>query len=130
MSIYHKLASFGDILICLFFLICALIRVKCNFVEFYDDYAIQRRGVFWKKSRKTIFPQVSRVSVRRHFFNYGDIYIDSVGPQVWDIDQKGYAKPEKIRAYLVDHMINPSAVENISNNPYIAALGVSQDSIF
>ena len=114
--------------ICIFLLSCTLVRIKCQYIEFYDDYVIQRRGVFWKRSRKTIFPQASRVSVRKHFFNYGNVYIDVVGP--WDVDMTGLARPEDVREYLVDHMINPSAVDGISNNPYIAALGVAQDSIF
>ncbi len=115
-------------LICLITLICAFICIRFQYVEFYDSYVIQKRGVFYKQSRKTIFPQASRVSVRKHLFNYGDVEIDVVGP--WDVDLTGIARPEDVREYLIDHMISPSSVDGLSSNPYIAALGVSADTIF
>ena len=115
-------------LICLITLICAFICIRYQYVEFYDSYVIQKRGVFYRQSRKSIFPQASRVSVRKHLFNYGDVYIDVVGP--WDVDLTGIARPEDVREYLVDHMISPSSVDGLSSNPYIAALGVSPDTIF
>ena len=117
-------------LLCLILYVCALIRIKCHYVEFYDTYVIQRRGVFWKRSKKCVFPHTTRVSVRRHFFNYGDIQVDVIGPCAWDVDLTGYARPDDVRDYLVDHMIDPATVESISSNPYIAALGVCPDNIF
>jgi len=104
------------------------IIIRCQRIEFYDTYVIEKRGVIFKRSKKSIFPQITRVSTKKHFFNYGNILIDVVGP--WDIDFTGIARPEDVRAYLVDHMVNAAAVEGIGNNPYIAVLGTTPDNIF
>ena len=94
-----------------------------QYVEFYDDYVVQKTGVFFKTSKKTAFPEVTGVRTYKNILGYGNVYIDAVGP--WDVEGdllKKIARPEDLREYLVDHMINSAAVENISNNPYLAAL--------
>ena len=108
----------------LFFLIAmiwTLIIIRCNYVEFYDSYVIQKKGVIFRESKKTIFPQITSVKTTRTFFGYGDVIIDVVGP--WDVDLTKIKRPEDVREYLVDHMVNSVAVENLGNNPYIAVLG-------
>lgn len=115
-------------LIYIIVLIWTFVIIKSNYIEFYDDYVIQNSGVFFRRSRKSIFPQITRVSTRKHFLNYGDILIDVVGP--WDIDFVGIARPEELRSYLLDHMVNSAAVENISSNPYLAVLATTPDTLF
>ena len=107
----------------LFFLIAmiwTLIIIRCNYIEFYDSYVIEKRGVIFRHSKKTIFPQITSVTTRRNILGYGDVMIDVVGP--WDVELTKLKRPEDVREYLVDHMVNSVAVENIGNNPYIAAM--------
>ena len=111
----------GWTLIFLIAMIWTLIIIRCNYIEFYDSYVIQKKGVIFRESKKTIFPQITAVKTSRNFFGYGDVIIDVVGP--WDVDLTKIKRPEDVREYLVDHMVNSVAVENLGNNPYIAALG-------
>ena len=101
-------------------MIWTLVIIRCDYVEFYDSYAIHKKGVIFRTSVKHIFPQVVKVKTRRTFLGFGDVIIDAVGP--WDIDLTSIKRPEDVREYLVDHMVNSVAVENIGNNPYLAVL--------
>lgn len=110
-------------LIYLLAMIWTLIVIRCQYIEFYDSYVIQRKGVIFRKSKKSIFPQVLAVTTHRNILGYGSVEIDVVGP--WDVELTLLKRPEDVREYLIDYMVNSVAVENISNNPYIAALGSS-----
>lgn len=96
-----------------------MIILHNKYIEFYDTYAIERSGVFVKHTKKTVFPEVTAVTTQKNILGYGDVYIDVVGP--WDIRFDDMRRPDDLRDYLVYHMLNNAAVENISNNPYIAA---------
>ena len=96
-----------------------IIILKHKYIEFYDTCVIERWGVFNKRTKKTIFPEVTAVTTQKNILGYGDVYIDVVGP--WDITFDDMARPDDLREYLVYHMLNSAAIENISNNPYIAA---------
>ena len=107
---------------CLFPILISLVKIiilKHKFIEFYDTYVIERTGVFFKHTKKTVFPEVTAVTTYKNILGYGDVYIDVVGP--WDVTFDRMARPDDLRDYLVYHMLNNAAVENISNNPYIAA---------
>ena len=99
--------------------IVKIIILKHKYIEFYDTFVIERTGVFVKHTKKTVFPEVTAVTTKKNILGYGDVYIDVVGP--WDITFDKMARPDDLRDYLVYHMLNSAAVENISNNPYIAA---------
>ena len=96
-----------------------IIILTHKYIEFYDTYVIERSGVFVKHTKKTVFPEVTAVTTQKNILGYGDVYIDVVGP--WDISFDDIRRPDDLRDYLVYHMLNNAAVENISNNPYIAA---------
>ena len=96
-----------------------IIIVRHKYVEFYDSYVVEKSGVFFKKIKKSVFPEVTAVHTNKNILGYGDVHIDVVGP--WDIDLKDMSRPDDIREYLVNHMLNTAAIESLSNNPYIAA---------
>ena len=96
-----------------------IIVLRHQYIEFYDTFVVEKSGVFFKKSKKTIFPEVTGVNTYKNIFGYGNVHIEVVGP--WDIDYEDVARPDDLRSYLVNHMLNTAAIENISNNPYIAA---------
>ncbi len=101
-------------------IICHIVILRCHTIEFFDGYVIEKWGVFIRNSKKTVFPRITGVSTRRNILGYGNIYIDVVGP-AWDINFKKMARPNKLRNFLSYYMLTNSALENISNNPYIAA---------
>ncbi len=108
---------------------CVIVVIRCQYVEFYDDYVVRKTGVFIKRSRRTIFPQLTSVSSQKHVLNWGEVIIDVVGP--WDVDLTDIARPGALRDYLLDHMVNSAAVENIGSNPYLATLAPSiRDDIY
>ena len=96
-----------------------VIILRHKYIEFYDNCVIERWGVFNKHTKKTVFPEVTAVTTQKNILGYGDVFIDVVGP--WDVKFDDMSKPDDLRDYLVYHMLNDAAVENISNNPYIAA---------
>ncbi len=96
-----------------------IVILRHQYIEFYDTFVVEKSGVFFKHSKKTIFPEVTAVNTYKNILGYGNVHVDVVGP--WDIDYEDLARPDDLRAYLVHHMLNTAAVENISNNPYIAA---------
>ena len=107
---------------CVFPIMILVVKItilKCKYIEFYDNCVIERWGVFNKHTKKTVFPEVTAVTTQKNILGYGDVYIDVVGP--WDVTFDDMAKPDDLRDFLVYHMLNSAAVENISNNPYIAA---------
>jgi hypothetical protein len=108
-------------LVPLIFWLTNVIILTHDYFEFYDTYVIERYGVFVKRTKKTVFPEITTLWTKKKFLlGYGDVHIDVVGP--WDIDfLLDIRRPDDLRDYLEYHMINNAAVENISNNPYIAA---------
>ena len=108
-------------LVPLIFWLTNIIILTHDYFEFYDTYVIERYGVFVKRTKKTVFPEITTLWTKKKFLlGYGDVHIDVVGP--WDIDfLLDIRRPDDLRDYLEYHMINNAAVENISNNPYIAA---------
>lgn len=98
-----------------------LLRIKHHYFEFYDSYVIEKWGILTKHSKKTIFPKIVSVSTNKHLLNYGNVIVDVVGP-IGDLNNLiNISSPNVLRDFLQYHMLNEAAVENISNNPYIAA---------
>ena len=97
-------------------LICKIIVVRHQYVEFYDGYYIMRKGVFHKFEYKNIFPKVVRCHVDRTFegrlFSYGDVYVDSIG-QKWDFTLEAFAKPLRIKKYIDSQFMTPQEVRSL-----------------
>ena len=93
--------------------------------NFYNNYVIESRGVFNKRSSKTIFPRITSVQIRSTFagliFRYGSVNICVAGPQNWDVFVTNVARPKKLRDFLNYYMLTDQTVEDIARNPYIAA---------
>ena len=98
-----------------------VIRIKHHYFEFYDSYVVEKWGVFVKTSHKTIFPRIIEVKTTKRLLNYGNVEVNVVGPR-GDLDNlTNIARPKVLCDFLEYHMLGEAAVENISNNPYIAA---------
>ena len=93
-------------------LICRVIILKNQYIEFYDSYVIKKRGVFNKTEEKCMFPKVMSCDVYRSFwgriFNFGDIKIDAIGK--WDVDLTGIKRPLFVRKYLENHFISAKEI--------------------
>ena len=100
--------------VCTFFLIVPLImiivdvvKLRHQYVEFYDSFVIKKYGVFNKREEKCMFPKILSCDVYRPFwgrvFNYGNIKIDAIGK--WDVDLTYIKRPLYVRKYLENHFI-------------------------
>ena len=115
-----RIASIALLAFTLLVLLCKLIVLRHKYIEFYDSYVIEKWGVFNKHSKKTIFPKIVSVSTNKNILGYGNVLIDVVGPS-WDVSFDAIVRPNELRDFLEYHMLSEAAIENISNNPYIAA---------
>lgn len=85
-----------------------VIKLRTQYVEFYGNYVIKKRGIFSKTEEKCMFPKVLSCNVHRTFwgriFNYGNVSVDAIGK--WDVDLTGVKRPLYIRKYLENHFIS------------------------
>lgn len=86
----------------LIILICNIVMLKKDIIEFYDGKIIHRKGVLNKSETTTVFMGVYAVNVEQSFFgrmfNYGDVRVDAVGK--WDVDCSAVKNPKGLKAYL------------------------------
>ena len=79
-----------------------ILFIKCEYIAFYDDEIVTKRGVFKKKVKTSPFLGVLSVSVDQtfwgRFFKYGNVVVDTFGR--WDVALVKIAKPEKLKRYL------------------------------
>lgn len=115
--------TIGRILFCwliipVFFIIADIIKLKCDYVEFYDNYVIVKKGVFVKSETKTIFPKVTGVNTRVNFLGFGDVVVDVIGK--WDVRLVGVTKPNELRAFLEKRMVSGDVVGAMGANVFTA----------
>jgi hypothetical protein len=115
-----RIAGIALLALTVLIITCKLIVLKHKYIEFYDSYVVEKWGVFNKHSKKTVFPKIVSVSTNKNILGYGNVNIDVVGPS-WDVKFEAIARPNELRDFLRYHMLSEAAIENISNNPYIAA---------
>ena len=93
-------------------IIVDVIKLRSQYVEFYDSFVIKKRGVFNKTEERCMFPKVMSCHVYRSFwgrvFNYGDIKVDAIGK--WDVDLIGIKRPLFVRKYLENHFISAKEI--------------------
>ncbi|MBO7187890.1 MAG: PH domain-containing protein [Clostridia bacterium] len=86
--------------------ICKIIVLKCDKVEFYDDKVVQKSGVFARHERQSVFIGIRQVEIHQSFFQrilkYGTVTVDVIGH--WDIDLTKIKFPKRLRSYLAYHM--------------------------
>lgn len=93
-------------------IIVDVVKLKSQYVEFYDSFVIKKRGVFNKTEEKCMLPKVLSCHVYRSFwgrvFNFGHIKIDAIGK--WDVDLTGIKRPLQVRRYLENHFISAKEI--------------------
>ncbi len=109
----------GSILIIpLIIMIVDIVKQKNKIIEFYDDYIIQKSGIFSKSEKQSAFTGVVGVSVQQSWgermLNYGDVQVDVFGK--WDIDTKGISNPNGLKRYLEGHFVKKGQMNNIMTN--------------
>lgn len=102
-------------------IIADIIKLKCQDVEFYDSYVIQKSGVFNKTEKKTIFPKITGVNCTVNFFGFGDVNVDVIGK--WDVSLTAVSKPRELRSFLESRMVDSSAVDAIGSSTIGTLLG-------
>ena len=100
------------LIIPLIMIIVDVVKLKHQYVEFYDSFVIKKKGVFNKTEERCMFPKVLSCHVYRSFwgrvFNYGDIRVDAIGK--WDVDLIGIKRPLYVRKYLENHFISAKEI--------------------
>ena len=100
------------LIIPLIMIIVDVVKLKHQYVEFYDSFVIKKKGVFNKTEERCMFPKVFSCHVYRSFwgrvFNYGDIRVDAIGK--WDVDLIGIKRPLYVRKYLENHFISAKEI--------------------
>ena len=120
----------GRILLCIilcmfiipiFIAIRYIVKAATYRLEFYSDKIIVRSGLIATKEKRIVLTPVMGVrinySLLGRLFNYGDIFIDTVGR--WDIDTSGIKRPDKLRDYL-ETLINRQASSGFAPTHIIA----------
>ena len=96
----------------LIMIIVDVVKLRSQYVEFYDSFVIKKRGVFNKTEERCMFPKILSCNVYRSFwgrvFRYGDIKIDAIGK--WDVDLTGIKRPVLVRKYLENHFISAKEI--------------------
>ena len=91
-------------------LFCQVIKAKSEKVEFYDDYIVEKKGVFRKVSQTYVNPGIVTVSTEQSFRgrlgNFGNIKMNVIGKPL-NVDLTYIKRPKKLKAYLDTKLIDP-----------------------
>ena len=87
-----------------------IIKAKSEKVEFYDDYIVEKKGVFRKVSQTYVNPGIVTVSTEQSFRgrlgNFGNIKMNVIGKPL-NVDLTYIKCPKKLKAYLDTKLIDP-----------------------
>lgn len=87
-----------------------IIKAKSEKVEFYDDYIVEKKGVFRKESKTYVNPGVVTVSTEQSFLgrlgNFGNVKMNVIGKPL-NVDLTYIKRPKKLKAYLDTKLIDP-----------------------
>ena len=87
-----------------------MIKAKSEKVEFYDDYIVEKKGVFRKVSKTYVNPGIVTVSTEQSFCgrlgNFGNIKMNVLGKPL-NVDLTYIKRPKKVKAYLDTKLIDP-----------------------
>lgn len=101
----------------LIIIICKIVVLKFQQVEFYDQRVIKKSGVFSKKERQFVFTSVVSVSVDQSFwgriFNYGDVRVDLIGKGI--ITANGISRPNELKAFVEQYISNENLQQIVTN---------------
>lgn len=91
------------LIIPLIIMIAKIIILKHETIEFYDGYAIHKKGVLSKSEKRFALAGVAGVSISQSVWqrmcNYGNVYIDIMGRN-WDVSTSGIKDPAALKNYL------------------------------
>ena len=94
----------------IFFMIPQIIKAKSEKVEFYDDYIVEKKGVFRKVSQTYVNPGIVTVSTEQSFcgrlVNFGNVKMSVIGKPL-NVDLTYIKRPKKLKAYLDTKLIDP-----------------------
>lgn len=101
------------LIIPLIVMICQIICIKHERIEFYDDYIVVKKGVFSKSTKTYVIPGIITVSTERSFGarlgGYGNVKMQVLGKSL-DVDLNNVKKPKKLKAYLDTKLIDPKRI--------------------
>ena len=91
-------------------LIAQIMKAWSQKVEFYDDYAVEKKGVFRKETNTYVVPGIFTVSTEQSFRgrlgNFGNVKVGVVGKPL-GVDLTYVKRPKKLKAYLDTKIMDP-----------------------
>jgi hypothetical protein len=91
-------------------LFAQMIKAKSHKVEFYDDYAVEKKGVFRKETNTYVVPGIYTVTTEQSFCgrlgNFGNVKVGVIGKPL-DVDLTYVKRPKKLKAYLDTKIMDP-----------------------
>ena len=92
------------------------IKAKSEKVEFYDDYIVEKKGVFRKETNTYVLPGVYSVATEQSFRgrlgNFGKVKVGVVGKPL-PVDLSYVKRPKKLKAYLDTKIMDPKKLRII-----------------
>ena len=105
------------LIIPLIVMICHIIILKNERIEFYHNQIVVKSGVLSKKQRKSAFMGVLSVSVEQslggRLFKYGNVMVDVPGK--WDVNTRGVCDPQGLANYLETRIVSSANTTTIIN---------------
>jgi len=106
------------LIIPLIVMICHIVQLKHEKIEFYQNQVVVKSGVLSKKQRKSAFLGVLSVSVDQSLFGrmcrYGHVVVDVPGK--WDINTTFIKNPNELVDYLESRIATTNDVKTFVNN--------------
>lgn len=105
------------LIIPLIVMICHIVILKHEKIEFYHNQIVVKSGVLSKKQRKSAFMGVLSVSTEQslfgRIFKYGDVRVDVPGK--WDVNTTGISDPQALANYLETRIVSNRDATTIIN---------------
>ena len=106
------------LIIPLIVMICHIVILKNERIEFYQNQIVVKSGVLTKKQRKSTFTGVLNVSIEQslfgRIFNYGTLSVDVPGR--WDVNTKGISNPQALVDYLETRIVSGANTTHVITN--------------
>ena len=96
-------------------MIARAVVLKHHYIELYDGYFIEKKGVLSKSERKVVYQGAYSISLEQSFlgriFGYGNLYVDAIGH--WDINLNGIKDPNGVKAHLENTLVKAGQVNSV-----------------
>ena len=106
------------LIIPLIVMICHIVILKNERIEFYQNQIVVKSGVLSKKQKKSTFMGVLSVSTEQSLFGrickYGTVKVDVPGR--WDVNTEYISNPQALADYLETRIVSGNNTTHVITN--------------